>query len=254
MEPGRTEMRDGQKHFEVLENNPEVMNLLAAKLGLSDELAFYDVYSLDEPELLTHIPRPVLALLVIIPFTAAWDRDRCAEDADRPAVYPGAGPEEPVIWFKQTIGHACGSIGLLHCAINGPTARFITPGSLFDEIRTAALPLKMAERAQMLYDSEGFEHAHQSVARMGDSSPQTIDEGSRMGQHFVAFVRGNDGHLWELEGSRRGPLDRGLLGDEDDLLSSAALDLGLRRLIRLERDAGGKDLRFSCIALARKDA
>ncbi|OAF61676.1 threonine deaminase [Pseudogymnoascus destructans] len=35
-----------------LENNPEVMNQLAYKLGLSEELAFYDVYSLTDPDLL----------------------------------------------------------------------------------------------------------------------------------------------------------------------------------------------------------
>lgn len=58
------------------ENNPEVMTGLATELGLSPELQFYDVYSLDEPELLTHIPRPALALLVIIPLTPAWDQDR----------------------------------------------------------------------------------------------------------------------------------------------------------------------------------
>jgi hypothetical protein len=35
--------RDGKKTFTVLENNPEVMNTLASRLGLSPELQFYDV-------------------------------------------------------------------------------------------------------------------------------------------------------------------------------------------------------------------
>jgi len=67
----------------MVENNPDVMNQLATKLGLSSELQFYDVYSLDELELLAYIPRPVLALLVIILLTPAWDRSRKAEDADK---------------------------------------------------------------------------------------------------------------------------------------------------------------------------
>ena len=50
------------------------MNRLATTLGLSPELQFYDVWSLDEPELLAHIPQPVLALLVIIPLTPADTR------------------------------------------------------------------------------------------------------------------------------------------------------------------------------------
>jgi ubiquitin carboxyl-terminal hydrolase L3 len=74
----------------MAENNPEVMNRLAKKLGLSSELRFYDVYSLDEPELLAHIPRPGLALLVIIPLTPAWDQSRKAEGADKEP-YTGSG-------------------------------------------------------------------------------------------------------------------------------------------------------------------
>jgi hypothetical protein len=80
------------------------MNQLAAKLGLSTELEFYDVYSLDESEL-SHIPRPALALLVIIPLTPSWEKDRQAEDVNK-GDYQGSGPQEPVIWFKQTIGRS----------------------------------------------------------------------------------------------------------------------------------------------------
>ena len=103
---------------EMAENNPDIMNQSATKLGLSSDLQFYNVHSLDEPELLADIPRPALALLVIIPLAPAWDRNRKAEDADKEP-YAGSGPDEPVIWFKQTIGNACGSIGLLHSVING---------------------------------------------------------------------------------------------------------------------------------------
>lgn len=225
------------------------MNALAKKLGLSEELQFYDVYSLDEPELLAHIPRPAFALLVIIPFTQPWDQERQAEDSAMED-YDGSGEKEPVIWFKQTIGHACGSIGLLHCTINGPAPKFIQPGSTLEKLRADAIPLNMMDRAQMLYDSQPFEDAHQSVAMMGDTEAPSVEDGHKLGQHFVAFVKAEDGHLWELEGSRKGPLDRGLLDDDEDVLSPRALDLGLKRVIKLVQNAGGNDLRFSCTALS----
>lgn len=224
-----------------------VMNALASKLGLSGALQFYDVYSLDGPELIDHIPRPCYALLVIIPLTRAWDHDRRAEHAGM-GDYEGVGDVEPVIWFKQTIADACGSIGLLHCAINGAVQEHILPGSALEKIRADAVDLKMTERAQMLYDSKPFEDAHASVVMLGDTLPPT-DE-SAHGQHFVAFVKGNDGHLWELEGSRKGPIDRGAIAADEDMLSPRALELGLKRVIKVEQDAGGTDLRFSCIALA----
>jgi ubiquitin carboxyl-terminal hydrolase L3 len=65
-------MYKGKKTFTVLENNPEVMTPLAHSMGLSKDLEFYDVYSLSDPELLAHIPRPVFALLVILPLTPAY--------------------------------------------------------------------------------------------------------------------------------------------------------------------------------------
>lgn len=224
------------------------MDQLARKLGLSEDLSFYDVYSLDEPELMSHIPRPVLALLVIIPLTPAWDKDRRAEDAGKGG-YKGVGPNEPVIWFKQTIGNACGSIGLLHCAINGPAATFIRPNSTLDEIRKAAIPLEMTERAAMLYNSMQFEEAHKSVENVGDTwaDPST----DHIGQHFVAYVKA-EGKLWELEGAREGPLERGTLGEDEDVLSPRALQLGLKRVIKMGLESGVDDLRFSCIALARR--
>lgn len=231
----------------MAENNPDVMTRLAIRLGLSAELQFYDVYSLDEPELLAHIPRPVLALLVTIPLTPAWDRDRDAEDAGK-SDYAGFGPEEPVIWFQQTIGHACGSIGLLHSTINGPGATFIEPDSDLAVIRRRAIPLQMTERADMLYDSKPFELAHKSVEEAGDTV--AIPAAENTGQHFVAFVKA-EGTLWELEGSRKGPLDRGSLADNEDVLSLRALEMGLKRIIGLNSDEGG-DVRFSCIALACK--
>lgn len=232
----------------MAENNPDVMNLLATKLGLSPELQFYDVYSLDEPELHTHIPRPVLALLVVMPLTPAWDRSRKAEDADK-AYYIGSGSEEPVIWFKQTIGHACGSIGLLHSVINGPAIDFIKPDSDLMVIRNQAIPLAMTERAELLYNSEPFELAHKSVEKAGNSHADLTTE--RNGGHFVSFVK-SGGKLWELEGSRKGPLERGSLAVDEDVLSSRALDMGIKRVISLNAEGGGEDLRFSCIALARK--
>ncbi len=85
----------------------------------------------------------------------------------------------------------------------------------------------------------------------GDTVPPALDPTKKMGQHFIAFVKGRDGHLWELEGSRKRPLDRGALAEDKDLLSERALELGLKRLIEVQSSSEG-DLRFSCIALASR--
>ena len=111
----------------------------------------------------------------------------------------------------------------------------------------------MNERAKLLYDSEELEAAHQGVAEMGDTAAPSAEQGDRLGQHFVAFVKGDEGRLWELEGSRKGPLDRGSLAEDEDVLSARALNLGLGRVMKMEEEASGGDLRFSCIALAKRE-
>ncbi len=236
------------KMFTVLENNPEVMNSLAKALGMDEGLSFYDIYSLTDPDLLAFIPRPVYALLVIIPFTPTWHETRTAEDEGE-GDYEGKGEEEPVIWFKQTIGNACGSIGLVHSLFNSGASKHITPGSTLDQIKQQALPKGMVERAKVLEDSDEFEKAHAEAAQLGDTAAPISTEEHDKGQHFVSFVKAQDGHLWELEGSRKGPLDRGALKDDEDVLCPAALEKGLGRLMRIEAEKGG-DLRFSAIALA----
>ena len=239
-------LHNQRTHHIQIENNPEVMNALATRLGLSSSLTFYDVYSLDSSAF-EHIPRPAFALLVIIPLTPSWAANRSAEDANK-GPYTGHGDNEPVIWFKQTIGHACGSIGLLHSVINGPAMDFIIPGSDLDKIRKAAIPLKVAERAEMLYNNQAFENAHKSVEQDGDSySDAEVD---REGGHFVSFVK-SGGKLWELEGDRKAPLERGSLSDDEDVLSPRALEMGIKRIVEMSKGEGEAML-FSCMALAHK--
>ena len=104
-----------------------------------------------------------------------------------------------------------------------------------------------------MYENKEYELAHQSVAELGQSAAPSAEEGDKLGQHFVAFLKGDDGHLWELEGSRKGPLDRGLLAEDEDMLSEKALEGSIGRLIKLAQEDGGNELRFSCIALAKRE-
>ncbi|KAG9200407.1 hypothetical protein G6514_007079 [Epicoccum nigrum] len=237
-----------KKMFKVLENNPQVMNHLGAALGMDPSLSFHDMYSLTDPDLLSFIPRPAYALLVIIPMTPSWHAARESEDKGK-GEYEGKGAAEPVIWFKQTIGNACGSIGLVHCLLNSGAAAHIVPGSTLARIRDDALPRGVWERARVLEDSEAFETAHAEAVLLGDTPAPATSSEDRSGQHFVAFVKAGDGHLWELEGGRKGPLDRGVLGEDEDVLSSKAVEMGLGKLMRIEAENGG-DLRFSAIVLA----
>ncbi|EEP78836.1 conserved hypothetical protein [Uncinocarpus reesii 1704] len=237
---------NGKKTFVPLENNPDVMSHLVHHLGVSPALGFYDVYSIDDAELLSFIPRPVYGLIFIC-HGDVYHRARDVEEAGR-SYYEGFGPEEPVLWFEQTIGNACGLMALLHCIGNGPARQFVQPESGLDQLFKAAVPLSRIDRAKLLYDSPVLEAAHRSAAQRGDT--RAPNPGDKCGFHFISFVKGDDGHLWELNGGTKGPLDRGALGADEDCLSENALNLGIRTFTGKKSEAGEGDFGFSLVALA----
>lgn len=222
------------------------MTHLVHQLGLSRGLAFHDVYSLTEPSLLSFLPRPALALLLVFPVTETYETFRHQEDSSRED-YRGAGAGEEIVWFKQTIRNACGLIGLLHAVCNGQSRQQIQDGSDLQKLLNDAIPLKPAERADLLYESQALESAHADAAKKGDSTAP--DAHAKIDLHFVAFVKGEDGELWELDGRRKGPLKRGKLGPEDDVLSERGQELGVQAFLRREEEAGGGELRFSVVML-----
>ncbi|RDL30651.1 Ubiquitin carboxyl-terminal hydrolase [Venustampulla echinocandica] len=235
-----------RKAFVPLENNPEVMSSLVHKLGLSSALSFHDVFSIDDPELLAFVPRPASALLLVFPISKSYETFRVQEDADSKA-YEGKGPQEPVIWYKQTIRNACGLIGILHAVSNGSAKNFIESGSDLDKLVQDATPLAPIDRADLLYNSQALERAHQGAAAGGQSNAPAAEDDIDL--HYVCFVKDDKNDLWELDGRRKGPLNRGNLGDED-ALSEKALDLGVRQFLKREAESGGGELRFSLISLA----
>lgn len=251
--------------FIPLEANPELMTTLLHNLGLSPSLAIHDVYSLTDPSLLAFLPRPALALLLVFPVSAAYESHRLAEDASlsdyRAYTTESKGDgeatkeetEEPVLWFPQTIRNACGLIGLLHASLNGTARSQIQPRTTLSHLLQNALldpatgrphTHPAAARAKLLEQDEALARAHRAVATQGDTTAPAAEEDVDL--HYVCFVKGQDGGLWEMDGRRKGPLRRGGLEEGEDVLSEKALALGPLKF--LERE--GADLRFSCVALA----
>ncbi len=116
--------------------------------------------------------------------------------------------------------------------------------STLGELVAKAEPLGPDERAKLLAKDPAVAKAHYAAASRGDTTaPDAHDD---VDLHYVCFVKTADGTLWELDGSRKGPLARGKLGPDDDVLSPNALLWG--PLTFLDREAA--DLRFSCLALS----
>ena len=101
------------------------------------------------------------------------------------------------------------------------------------------------ERARLLEQTPQLATAHAHAASGGDTAaPDAQDD---VDLHYVCFVKGKDGRLWQLDGRRKGPVPVAELQSDEDVLSPDALKLG--PLAFIER--GGEDLRFSAVALAQ---
>lgn len=90
-----------------MESNPEVMNQFISKLGIEDGWEFVDVYGLD-PELLAMVPKPVLAVMVLYPLSKKTEAQPLGEPVKNTSL----------MFIKQTIGNACGTVALLHAVTN----------------------------------------------------------------------------------------------------------------------------------------
>ena len=139
-------------------------------------------------------------------------------------------------------------MGVLHCVANGEGRKQVVPGSDLDELLKKAITLEPKERADLLYESKALETAHATAAQKGDTAAP--DAEAEVEHHFVAFVKDAEtGDLWELDGARKGPLKRGTLKPDEDMLSSKAQELGPLAFFRREEEAGAGELRFSVIML-----
>ena len=101
------------------------------------------------------------------------------------------------------------------------------------------------ERFSVLEDSAELEEAYARVALQGTSRvPDSAEE--EVDFHYVCFVKSHtNGRLFELDGDRKGPIDRGLvLGPDEDVLAPGGVSV-VREY--MERERGNTN--FSLMAL-----
>ncbi|PKS11979.1 hypothetical protein jhhlp_001275 [Lomentospora prolificans] len=235
-----------KKHFIPLESNPDVFNQLIRLLGAPESLVFEDVFTLDEPEFLPH---PAVALVLIFPAGEGYEARLAMEEAARHDNIPGDSGKE-VTWFKQTIHNACGLYAILHALSNGESRALIEPDSILSSILERCQGLEPQEQAAVLEDSQELEAAYNQVAAQGDTAAPDNPE-DEVYFHYVCFTRSNvNDRLYELDGDRKGPIDRGaVLRPNDDVLSEGGLAV-IREYIEREHGNTG----FGLMALPEMSA
>ncbi|KAF7319285.1 Ubiquitin carboxyl-terminal hydrolase [Mycena chlorophos] len=210
-----------------LESDPAIFTDLLRALGVKG-LQFHDLLFLDPlEEVRASLPGPVLAVILIYATTPDYEaglRKERQDARDAGKGYAGVGAEEPTLWFDQTIRHACGFMGILHAAANlspaGQDGQYIEPNSLLSNLLRDALSLAPAERAALLKSSLGIAEAYNAASIRGTS--QIVHAEEEAIGHYVCFTRSpQNGHIYELDGGKNGPIDQNeWLGGDQDILSA----------------------------------
>ncbi|KAI9174749.1 hypothetical protein LWI28_022236 [Acer negundo] len=221
------------KRWLPLEANPDVMNQFLWGLGLSEnEAECYDVYGLDE-ELLEMVPQPVLAVLFLYPITAESEQERMLQDKDKQE------SSSKVYFMKQTVGNACGTIGLLHAVGNVTSEVKLLDGSFLDRFYKSTASLNPLERAVFLEKDSEMEVAHSVAATAGET-----EASDNVDTHFICFAC-VDGQLYELDGRKSAPICHGTSSPSSLLQDAAKVIQGM-----IQKNPGS--LNFNVIALSKK--
>lgn len=211
-----------KKRWLPLEANPDVMNQFLHRLGFPTDAGCYDVFGFDD-DLLAMVPSPVLAVLLLFPITKESEEASLAEQAKLEE--SGAKGSEKVYFMKQTVGNACGTIGLLHAVGNLACSSLVDleEGSYLQRFVKRTATMSPDEKAHFLETDTELEDAHSSAASGGDTAPPDIS--SSVDLHFVCFVC-VDGGLYELDGRKKQPIYHGPSSQETLLKDSVKVVQG----------------------------
>lgn len=229
------------KHWFPLESNPEVINKFVSEMGFNvQEYSFSDLYSTDDWAL-EIVPSPLKAIIMLFPCTENQEAHRVAQAADIDA--NGQIVSKNVFHIKQFIGNACGTIGILHAICNSmEKEKYIRPGSYLDTFISSTSSMTNADEVGTYLESNtALEEVHKVAAAEGQSDQ--IAEGDDCNFHFICFTP-VDGHLYELDGRKKYPINHGETTDSTFLVDSC-------RCIRefMDRDPG--ETRFTMLVFAK---
>lgn len=190
-----------------LESNPEVMSKFLTCLGMKPTWQFGDVYGLD-PELLMMVPRPVCAVLLLFPITEKYEAFK-KEEEER--LKTEKQDTSDVYFIKQTIGNACGTIGIIHVVANNLKHLEFESDSPLKTFLEKTSKMNPEERATFLENDESIRVMHESSAQEGQTEAPSADE--RVNLHFISFVNVG-GQLYELDGRKPFPIAHGKTSEE----------------------------------------
>ncbi|XP_049556957.1 ubiquitin carboxyl-terminal hydrolase isozyme L3 isoform X1 [Orcinus orca] len=125
-----------------------------------------------DPELLSMVPRPVCAVLLLFPITEKYEIFRTEEEEKIKS--QGQDVTSSVYFMKQTISNACGTIGLIHAIANNKDKMHFESGSTLKKFLEESASMSPEERARYLENYDAIRVTHETSAHEGQTeAPDT---------------------------------------------------------------------------------
>lgn len=231
-----------------LESNPEVFDRFAYNLGLNNSYNFNDIFSIDDPELLAFLSRPVIAIVLLFPIQKNMPLLPNHHSND------SISKDNQPIWLRQNFQNACGLYALLHILINNKSN--LRKGSLLDEFLNSNKEITHSTVDQFIID---FTKRYNQDFNESSGETTNPDPETDIDLHFISFIS-YEGKLWELDGRsiNKEPL---LLGNVDktnqidlenvDLISQSIIIERIKAYMNNVESESDK-LKFSLIGLSKQ--
>ena len=118
--------------------------------------SFTDVYGLED-DVLDFTPQPVIACLLVYPTKKIKK------------VSTRFGNDEKIFYLIQTIGNACGTIGMIHAITNNANRMDLEPNGLLRQYMLRNSKLSPKEKGESLENDELILGIHKESASEGQS-------------------------------------------------------------------------------------
>jgi len=195
-----------------LESNPAILTDYIHNVGVSKEWSFRDCFGLTE-ETLAFVPQPCYALLFLFP-VGQLKAER--QEEEQKILSEGQTVNEKVYFIKQHVKNACGTIAVVHALANNKEALKIESGALHEFLEKTRQNTP-EERGHLLGKDQNMTKYHHQYSKLGSTNPKDF---AKSDFHFICFTNVN-GHLYELDGSKKFPINHGPTSQHRMLMDAA---------------------------------
>ncbi len=143
--------------------------------------------------------------------------------------------------MKQKAKNACGTIGLFHIILNAleKYPDIVAADSYLKKFKTEAAGKNPDQIATLFKENKELLGKHKSAASEGQSEVV-----HKVDAHFISFIS-KEGHLYELDGFKKCPVDHGECTEEETLAKGMKV---IGDFMKRDPD----NINFSMIAIAKK--